>query len=238
MTFDFGKYSKKPVLIGVLALSTGLVLGLGALTGVGAIEKSDAQSKDQGAPVRVQKGEMRKPMQRFDLDATINKMRESSPKLSLPSSLFEPWWQTMLHDPDSDWLLRNFDIMSSDHDKRWAFPLGSGAYIPRVDVDTSDQSVKLSAEVPGIDEKNLDVTVTDTSISIKGEKQAEETQKSSTGFQSVERHYGSFERTVILPCKVNSNKAEARLKNGVLSIVIPKADSEATGGKKLTIRRE
>lgn len=222
MRIDLRKYSRRRVLIGVLALSTGLVFGLGSLTGAGSTEKSDAQSQDQKVPVRVQQGEMHKPMQGYDLDATINKMRESSPKLSLPSSLFEPWWQTMLHDPDSDWLLRNFDIMSSDHDKRWAFPLGSGVYIPRIDVDTSDRSVKLSAEVPGIDEKNLDVTVTDTSVSIKGEKQAEESQKSGTGFQSVERHYDSFERTVILPCKVNSDKAEARLKNGVLSIVIPK----------------
>ncbi len=238
MATNLEKFTRKRGLIGVLALSTGLVFGLGALTGVGAFEKSDAQAKDQGAPVHVKKGEVSKPMQRFDLDATINKMRESSPKLSLPSSLFEPWWQTMLHDPDSDWLLRNFDIMSSDHDKRWAFPLGSGAYIPRVDVDTSDQSVKLSAEVPGIDEKDLDVTVTDNSVSIKGEKQAEEARKSGTGFQSVERHYGSFARTVILPCKVCSDKAEARLKNGVLSITIPKAESEAGGGKKLTIRRE
>jgi HSP20 family molecular chaperone IbpA len=238
MISDFEKFLKKPVNITVLALSIGLVFGLGALTGVQAIEKSDTNEKDQGTPIRVQKGESRKPMQRFDLDSTINKMRESSPKLSLPSSMFEPWWQTMLHDPDSDWLLRNFDIMSSDHDKRWAFPLGSGAYIPRVDVDTTDKSVKLSAEVPGIEEKNLDVKVTDTSVSIKGEKQAEESQKSGTGFQSVERHYGSFERTVILPCKVNSEKAEAHLKNGVLSIVIPKAETVANEGKKLTIRSD
>lgn len=239
MTRVFGKHLKHSVLISVLALSIGLGLGLEALfSSAGAIEKSNTQSADQGIPVPVQKGQSHRPQQRFNLDATINKMRESTPKLSLPSSLFEPWWQTMFHDPDSEWLLRNFDIMSSNPDKKWTFPLGSGSYIPRIDVDASDQSVKLSAEVPGIDEKDLDVTVTNDSVSIKGEKQAEETQKSDKGFQSIERHYGSFERVVALPCEVDSDRAEARLKNGILTVVIPKSQKETSAGKKLTIKHE
>jgi HSP20 family molecular chaperone IbpA len=227
----------KGMFLGMLALSVGLALGSGMFAGAGADNKS-ASGASQGVPVHVEKGHASSPQNRFDLDATINKMRASAPKLSLPSTLFEPWWQTMLRDPDSDWLLNNFDIMSSNPDKKWVFPLGSGAYIPRVDIDASGQTVKLSAEVPGIDEKNLDVTVNDDSVSIKGEKQAEETQKAGKGFQSVERHYGAFERTVALPCKVDSDKAEAKLKNGVLTVEIPKAPDEKNEGKKLTIRHE
>jgi HSP20 family protein len=227
-------FAKGGVILSVLALSIGLSLGSAA----GANEKSDSNTGAQGVPVHVQKGHANTPPRRFDLDATINKMRESAPNLSLPSSLFEPWWRTMLHDPDSEWLLRNFDIMSSDPDKKWAFPLGSGAYIPRVDVNTGEQTVQVSAEVPGIDEKNLDVTVTDDTVSIKGEKKDEETQKSAKGFQSIERHYGAFERTIALPCKVDSAKAEAKLKNGILTVVMPKIQEEKTEGKKLTIRRE
>jgi HSP20 family protein len=98
--------------------------------------------------------------------------------------------------------------------------------------------VKLSAEVPGIDEKDLDVTVTDDTISIKGEKHADQTQKSSNGFQSIERHYGAFERTVSLPCRVNSDKAEAKLKNGILTVSIPRLEDKVAEGKKLTISRE
>lgn len=232
-----GKQLKSPATVAALALSTGLALGLAVSTAALDNSKSEAESSVHGVSVPVHKGAARGPVKRFELDATINKMRESAPKLSLPSSLFEPWWQTMFHDPDSDWLLRNFDIMASNPDKKWAFPLGSGAYIPRVDLDTSGQSVKLSAEVPGIDEKDLDVTVTDDSVSIKGEKQAEESQKSGKDFQSIERHYGSFERTISLPCKVDSDKAEARLKNGILTVVIPKI-KETSSGKKLTISRE
>ena len=222
----------------LVASSIGLSMTIGGVTSAGANEKSDAKAADRGVPVHVQKGHERGPQQRFDLDATINKMRESAPKLSLPSNLFEPWWKTMFRDPDSDWLLSNFDIMSSDPEKKWVFPLGSGAYIPRVDIDASDEAVKVSAEVPGIDENSLDVTVTDDSVSIKGEKRAEQTQNSSKGFRSVERHYGSFERTIGLPCKVDSDKADATLKNGILTVVIPKGPEGKSAGKRLTIRRE
>lgn len=239
MTRLFGKYSSNPVLISFLALSFGLTVGVGALkSAAAASEKKVIQSVEKEIPVQVQKEHSNRSMRRFDLDAAINKMRDSAPKLSLPSSMFEPWWQTMFHDPDSEWLLRNFDIMSSDPGKKWAFPLGSGAYIPRVDINKSGQSLEVSAEVPGIDEKNLSVEVTDESISIKGEKVASEMQKTGKDFQSIERHYGSFERTITLPCKVDSDRAEARLKNGVLTVLVPMTQKEASSARKLTIMRE
>jgi HSP20 family protein len=54
----------------------------------------------------------------------------------------------------------------------------------------------------------------------------------------VERSYGSFERTITLPCKVNSDKAEAALKNGILMITVPKSHVAVTEGKKLSIRHD
>jgi HSP20 family protein len=222
----------------LLALSVGLSLGSGLFAVAHADDKSESGGTSQGVPVHVEKGHANSSAKGFDLDASINKMRSSAPGLSLPSTLFEPWWQTMMRDPDSDWLLSNFDIMSSNPGKKWIFPLGSGAYIPRVDIDASGETVKLSAEVPGIDEKNLDVTVNDDSVRIKGEKHGEEAQKASKGFQSVERHYGAFERSIVLPCKVDSDKAEAKLKNGVLTVEVPKVPNEKNEGKKLTIKRE
>lgn len=144
----------------------------------------------------------------------------------------------MFRDPDSEWLLQNFDIMSSNPDKKWTFPLGSGMYIPRVDVNAGDREVQVTAEVPGIDENNLDVTVTDDTLTIKGEKRDENKQRSGNSFQSVERHFGSFVRAVTLPCKVDGDKADAKLKNGILTITVPKVQEEKNEGKKLTIRRE
>lgn len=229
--------ASRQLLISVLAFSIGLSL-FSPRAMAENLEKSAGKTTEEEISVRVKKGVSSPAQKRFDLDARINKMRESAPNLSLPSTVFEPWWRTMFHDPDSAWLLRNFDIMSSDPDKKWIFPLGSGEYIPRVDIHARGQTVKLSAEVPGIDAKNLEVTVTDDSVSIKGEKREEQTQQTAKGLDSIERHYGSFERTVTLPCRVDSNKAEATLKNGILTIVIPEVQEPDNKGKKLTIHSE
>lgn len=100
-------------------------------------------------------------------------------------------------------------------------------------------SRNITAEVPGIDESNLDVTVNDDSVTIKGDKKDEISQsKNDKSFHAIERSYGSFERTVSLPCKVQSEKAQAVLKNGVLTVTIPKSHETKTDGRKLTIRRE
>lgn len=233
---NFG--ASRRLLISVLPFSIGLSLCFAPWAMADNPDSSTGKVTDGGTSVRVRKGVSSPAQKRFNLDARINKMRESAPNLSLPSTVFEPWWRTMFHDPDSIWLLRNFDIMSSDPDKNWIFPLGSGEYIPRIDIHAGGQTVKLSAEVPGIDAKNLEVTVTDDSVSIKGEKREEDMQKTVKGLDSIERHYGSFERTVTLPRRVDSDRAEATLKNGILTIVIPEVQEPDHKGKKLTILSE
>jgi HSP20 family protein len=204
--------------------------------------KSSKTTEDKaGVPVQVHSGKANYEHAPSSLDSTINKLRESASRLSLPSSMFEPWWQTMFHDPDADWLIRNFDIMSSNPERSWTFPVGLGAYIPRLDTSETAEDIEITAEVPGIDEKNLDVTVTDDSVTIKGDKKSESTQKAlkeGTGFQAIERSYGSFERTISLPCKVRSENARASLKNGILTVVIPKRQDVQSEGQKLTIKRE
>jgi HSP20 family molecular chaperone IbpA len=236
MNGNFKKYAGAGIIVGLAALTIGSFAGPALMNSARAGENS-SKAADDGVPVHVEKGRQT-TQKRIDLNATINKMRESAPKLSLPSNMFEPWWQTMFRDPDSEWLLSNFDIMSSDPERKWSFPLGSGAYIPRVDIDASGPQVKVSAEVPGITEKNLDVSVGDDTVSIKGEKQAETTKKSQDGMQSIERNYGAFERTVVLPCQVDSDKALATLKNGVLTVTAPKKVEEPHNSKKLSIRSE
>lgn len=230
--------ANKKLLTGILALTVIVSAGFAAFARASDSTDKSTQSQEHDVPVKVQKGHSTAPQMHFDLNARINKMRESAPKLSLPTNMFEPWWQTMFRDPDSEWLMHNFDIMSSDPERTWAFPLGTGSYIPRVDIDTTDNLVKLTAEVPGIDEKNLDVTVTEDGVSIKGEKQSEEKKAGGKNFQSIERHYGSFERTVALPCKIDKDRAEAKLKNGILTVTIPRIQEEKNPAKRLTIGRE
>jgi HSP20 family molecular chaperone IbpA len=231
---------------GWLILSLGLSIGLagGQLLHCSAETNSNSdgtKTQQSGAPVRVHSDKEHRQNSPSNIDAEINKMRGSASNLSLPSSMFEPWWRTMLHDPDADWILRNFDVITSDPEKCWAFPVGLGAYIPRLDTTETKDDIKITAEVPGIDEKNLDVTVTDDSVTIKGDKKEESTEKDAKqakGLQSIERSYGSFERTIALPCKVDSNNAQAILKNGILTVTVPKTHVADTEGKKLTIRHE
>lgn len=143
-----------------------------------------------------------------------------------------------MHDPDADWILSRFDPTMSDFDG--GLPTGMGSFIPRLDTSDEGDSIKITAEVPGIDDKNLDVTVTDDLVTIKGEKNDEHS-KSKMGdknMQTIERSYGSFQRTVSLPCKVQSDKAEASLKNGLLTISVPKSHIVQSPAKKLTIRTQ
>lgn len=230
--------ANRRLLVSLLPFTISLSFCLTPCSMADAAGSATKKSVDEVASVNVKQAASKPAQKNFDLDARINKMRESASNLSLPSTLFEPWWRTMLHDPDSAWLLRNFDIMSSDPDKKWAFPLGSGEYIPRIDIRANADTVNVSAEVPGIDAKNLEVTVTDDSVSIKGEKRGEDIPKRADEIESVERHYGAFERTVSLPCRVASEKAQARLKNGILTIVIPEVQSTVSKGKKLSIQTE
>lgn len=229
-----------------LALSLGLALSVagGQLLHCDAetnkVPATTANDKTQ-VQVHVHTGKTASGKSVSDLDSTINKMRESASALSLPSSMFEPWWRTMLHDPDANWIMRNFDVISSDPDRSWNFPVGLGVYIPRLDTTESDGEIRITAEVPGIDDKDLDVTVTDDAVTVKGDKKMEfnpTDTKQAKGTQTIERAYGSFERTISLPCKVESDKAEATLKNGILTIKVPKSQTNQPLSRKLTIRRE
>lgn len=235
--------SRKPKAM-LFALPVGLALGFAGgqmlHTNAETSPKIETSKSTSEAQVRVHSGTTNSPHKFSDLDGTINKLRGSASHFSLPSNMFEPWWKTMQHDPDACWMLRNFDIMASDLDRSWAFPVGMGAYIPRLDTTEQENEIKITAEVPGIDENNLDVTVTDNSVTIKGDKKDEVTQSKSdkSSHSIVERSYGSFERTVSLPCKVESDKAQATLKNGILTITVPKSQVGQSEGKKLTIRHE
>ncbi len=220
----------RPSKITLLALSLGLAFGfasgqmLHSQAETSTEAKAPAAAPEPGVSVRVHSGKTSSP-QRHPDNTAINKLRSSASLFSLPSRMFDPWC--------------NFDVLSSDLDHNWVFPVGMGAYIPQLDTIEQGDDIKITAEVPGIDENNLDVTVNEDSITIKGDKKGEVSQsKNDKSFHVIERSYGSFERTVSLPCKVQGEKAQAVLNNGVLTITVPKSQEPESQGRKLTIRRE
>ncbi len=100
----------------------------------------------------------------------------------------------------------------------------------------SADKITVTVELPGLEEKDLDISISQTSLTIKGEKK-EEKDSSIGGFHQIERRFGSFQRVVSLPCPVETNTAEARFKRGVLKIVLPKSKTGADTRKKIAIKQ-
>ena len=105
--------------------------------------------------------------------------------------------------------------------------------IPKVDVIDKDDAILVKAELPGVDKGDIEVTMNDTQVTIKGSMHAESEEK-KTDYYYSEISEGSFCRTVTLPCEVNSDKQKAKFKNGVLELTLPKVEKE----KKKSIKIE
>jgi HSP20 family protein len=109
------------------------------------------------------------------------------------------------------------------------------ATMPAVDVIESEKAYEITAELPGMDEKNIEVKVTDGSLTIKGEKQEEKEEKEKD-YYLQERHYGSFERSFELPESVDPDKIEASFKKGVLTVTLPKKAEAQKAAKKIEVK--
>ena len=93
--------------------------------------------------------------------------------------------------------------------------------MPNTDVIESDKEIEITAELPGLQEKDVQVNVADNVLTIKGEKKAEMEEKDKN-YRLVERSYGSFARSVELPAGTNPDAIKASISNGVLKVVVPK----------------
>lgn len=110
-----------------------------------------------------------------------------------------------------------------------------GVFMPSVDVKESDKEFTVRAELPGVEEKDIDVTLTSDAVTIKGEKKEEKEDKGKN-YYYMERSYGSFHRVIPLVAEMDASKAQASFKNGVLNIIIPKNQSAKTKGVKVPIQ--
>ncbi len=105
---------------------------------------------------------------------------------------------------------------------------------PNVDIRENDKEIIVEAELPGIDEKDIQVSVRDGVLSLKGEKKSERDEKKDT-YHLIERSYGSFERSFELPDSADQDQIKAEFNKGVLRVVVPKQAEAAKAEKKIPI---
>lgn len=106
-------------------------------------------------------------------------------------------------------------------------------WMPAFDMSETDKELIVKGEVPGMDKKDINITVSDGMLTIRGEKKHEKKEENEH-YHRVERRYGAFSRTIRLPHEVEADKVDATYKEGVLSIRLPK--SEAVEPKKIEIK--
>ena len=127
---------------------------------------------------------------------------------------------------------RLFDDFMQDLD--WPATTEEGVLSPRVDVSETDKEVTVTAEMPGLDEKDIDVSLERESLVIRGNKESKNEEKGKTYYQ-VERAYSSFYRVIPLPCEINDKKIKAIYKKGLLTVHLPKAQDVIRTRKKIEI---
>jgi HSP20 family protein len=98
-------------------------------------------------------------------------------------------------------------------------------FMPSAEMEETDEAINLKLEVPGLEAKDLDVQVTETSVAIKGERKSEKTVEEK-GMVRSEFHYGRFERVIPLPTHIQTDKVQAEYKNGILTLTLPKSEEE------------
>jgi len=127
-------------------------------------------------------------------------------------------------------LRRMFDAEPSwRNESSFSFPS------PAVELTEDDKAYKVTAELPGLESKDVEVTVSDSMLTIKGEKQQEKEEKQKN-YHLSERSYGSFQRSFMLPEGVDASKIAADLSKGVLTITLPKTAEAQKQPKKIEVK--
>ena len=144
-------------------------------------------------------------------------------------------------------LRQEMDRLFEDFERGWGWPRSmfsiepfwrreaSWAAAPAVDVAETDKAYEITAEVPGLAEKDLEVKLASGTLTVKGEKQEDKEEKKKDYYIS-ERRYGAFERSFRLPEGIDTDKIEASFKNGVLKVVLPKTPEAQKAEKKIDVK--
>ena len=149
-------------------------------------------------------------------------------------TIWKPWRQLA---PFGD-----FDRMRREMDRTWGSlferrPVSmfeEGEWLPALDLAETGNEFVVKAEIPGLDPKDIDISLSGNMLTIKGEKKQEREEKKED-CHFVERSYGAFTRSIQLPGEVNGQKITTSYKHGVLKIVLPKSEAAKKKRVKITV---
>lgn len=130
--------------------------------------------------------------------------------------------------------------MFDSFNRNWgfgAFPDLSGAFMPRLDVTEDAKVFTVTAELPGMSEKEIDLSISGDTLTIRGEKKEEKEDKNRNYYYS-ERSFGSFMRSIPLPRQVDTEKVAASYKKGILTIILPKTTAAIEATKKISVKTD
>ena len=155
-----------------------------------------------------------------------------------------PWGRSETRVPvsrsDSDPFLTLHREMNRLFDEVWrgfGMPMasfGRSTGWPTVDLTETDKEIRITAELPGLTEKDVDIVLTDDVLTLKGERKSE-SDRDENGIVFSERFFGQFQRVIPLPNEVDRDKVSASMKNGVLTIVLPKSETASPKAKRIPI---
>lgn len=138
-------------------------------------------------------------------------------------------------------LHREIDRLFDDFSRGFMPALSTGdgqnqaALAPRIDVAETDKAIEITAELPGVDEKDVEVTLNDDVLTIRGEKKSESEDKQKD-YHLVERSYGMFRRSMTVPAGIDAEKISADFAKGVLKVTLPKAPETESKAKKIKVK--
>ncbi len=172
----------------------------------------------------------------------VAKVPVKQEKIEKPSSMLQTWQPFEGLRDEIDRLFDDFGRGMWQPFRRSLFPMAPSfrsqvkwPTMPVVDVVESEKAYEITAELPGMDEKNIEVKVADGVLTIKGEKR-EETEKKEKDYYLQERSFGSFERRFEVPESVEVDKIEASFNKGVLMLTLPKKAEAQKPAKKIEVK--
>jgi HSP20 family protein len=130
---------------------------------------------------------------------------------------------------------RMFDDFFRGAPTRFAGSEAFGGAMPRVDVTETDNEYEVTAELPGLEEKDINLQLANNVLTIRGEKKAEREEKEKNYYLS-ERSFGSFQRSIPFPIDVEEDRVEASFKSGVLTVRLPKTERAKSQAKRIEVK--